>query len=84
MTKFGAKLGVGDQRHALAAYHPAYRPGINIFTGCWVGPRAGLDGCGEEEISYHHQRLNPGLSSPQRVSTPSTLSLPLHCLKHVR
>jgi hypothetical protein len=32
-------MGMGGQRHALAAL-----PGTHC-TGGWVGPRAGLDGC---------------------------------------
>ena len=44
-------MGVGGQRHAPAAL-PRGRPGIHC-TGGWVGPRAGLDGCG-------NSRLPPG------------------------
>jgi len=32
------------QQHAPAALYPRERPGTH-FTGGWVGPRAGLDGC---------------------------------------
>jgi len=38
-------MGVGGQRHAPAAL-PRERPGTRC-TGGWVGPRAGLDGCGK-------------------------------------
>ena len=39
-------MGVGGQRHAPAALTPGKRPGIRCIGG-WVGPRAGLDGCGK-------------------------------------
>jgi len=39
-------MGVGGQRHAPAALLPRKRPGTHII-GDWVGPRAGLDGCGK-------------------------------------
>ena len=40
------KMGVGGQHHAPAALRPGERRGTH-FTGGWVGPRAGLDGCGK-------------------------------------
>ena len=45
-------MGVGSQRHALAALPPGERPGTHCIRG-WVGPRTGLDGCGKS-------RLQPG------------------------
>jgi hypothetical protein len=40
-------MGVGGQRHAPAALPPPPdRPGTHCVGG-WVGPRAGLDGCGK-------------------------------------
>jgi hypothetical protein len=39
-------MGVGGQRHAPAALPPRERPGTHCIGG-WVGPRAGLDGCGK-------------------------------------
>jgi hypothetical protein len=39
-------MGVGGQRHVLTALHPGNRPGTHYIVG-WVGPRAGLDGCGK-------------------------------------
>jgi hypothetical protein len=39
-------IGVGGQRHALAALPPGKRPGTHCI-GSWVCPRAGLDGCGK-------------------------------------
>jgi hypothetical protein len=47
-------MGVGGQRHA-----PAALPATNC-TGGWVGPRAGLDGCGK---SRPHRDSIPGPSS---------------------
>jgi hypothetical protein len=37
---------VGGQRHAPAALPPGKRPGTHCIGG-WVGPRAGLGGCGK-------------------------------------
>jgi hypothetical protein len=39
-------MGVGGQLHAPVALTPGKRPGTQC-TGGWVGPRAGLDGCGK-------------------------------------
>jgi hypothetical protein len=39
-------MGVGGQLHAPAALPPGMRPGTHC-TGGWVGPRAGLNGCGK-------------------------------------
>jgi hypothetical protein len=39
-------MEVGGQLHAPAALPPGKRPGTHC-TGGWVGPRAGLDGCGK-------------------------------------
>jgi hypothetical protein len=39
-------MGVRGQRHAPAALPPGKRPGTQRTRG-WVGPRAGLDGCGK-------------------------------------
>jgi len=52
--------GVGGQRHAPAALHPEKRPGT-YCTGGWVGPKAGLDGCGKSRL---HQDSIPGPSNP--------------------
>ena len=51
--------GVGGQRHAPAALPPGRRPGTHCIGG-WVGPRAGLDGCGK---SRPHRDSIPGQSS---------------------
>ena len=42
----GARWGVAGQRHTLTALSLGNRPGTP-FTGGWVGPKAGLDGCGK-------------------------------------
>jgi hypothetical protein len=39
-------MRVGGQLHAPAALPPGKRPGTYCIGG-WVGPRAGLDGCGK-------------------------------------
>jgi hypothetical protein len=39
-------MRVGCQLHAPAALPLGKRPGTH-FIGGWVGPRAGLDGCGK-------------------------------------
>jgi len=51
--------GVGGQRHAPADLPPG-KPGTHCIGG-WVGPRAGLDGCGK---SRPHRDSIPGPSSP--------------------
>jgi hypothetical protein len=38
-------MGEGNQRHALPFYSRE-KPGTLCIVG-WVGPRAGLDGCGK-------------------------------------
>ena len=45
------------------------RPGA-IWTGGWVGPRAGVDGCG---ISRPYLDSIPGLSSPSESLNPRYL-----------
>ena len=51
--------GVGGQRHTPAALPPgkAQYP----LIGGWVGPKAGLDGCGK---SRHHRDSRPRPFSP--------------------
>jgi hypothetical protein len=39
-------MGLGGQRHVGAALYPRNNPGTNC-KGSWVGPRAGLNGCGK-------------------------------------
>jgi len=51
------KMGVGDKRQTPAALPPGDPVPI---VGGWVGPRAGLDGCGKSP----HQDSIPGPSSP--------------------
>ena len=56
-----------------ATHRPLYqreRPG-NHCIGGWVGPRAGLDGCGK---SRPHRDSIPGATSPQGVTIPTELS----------
>ena len=51
---------VGGQRYAPTALPLGKRQGIDCVGG-WVGPRAGLDGCGE---CRSHRDSIPGPSSP--------------------
>ena len=44
-------MGLGGQHHFPAAF-PLGKTRITHCTGGWVGPRAGLDGCGK----YRPQR----------------------------
>ena len=39
-------MGMGGERHTPIDLPPRERPGTQCI-GCWVGPRAGLDGCGK-------------------------------------
>jgi hypothetical protein len=39
-------MEVGGQRYAPAVLPPGKESGTH-FTGGWMGPRAGLDGCGK-------------------------------------
>ena len=60
-------VGVSGQRHAPAALPlpPAgERPGIHCISG-WVGPRAGVDGCGKSRPI--------GIRSPDRPARSESL-----------
>ena len=62
LFNLGARWGLGGQRHAQAALPPGKKPGTDC-TGCWVGLRAGLDGCGKSHPPPHWESI-PGPSSP--------------------
>jgi hypothetical protein len=49
-------MRVGGHLHVPAALPLGKRPGAHCIEG-WVGPRAGLDGCG---ISRPHRDSIPG------------------------
>jgi hypothetical protein len=51
-------------------FTPAERPGTHC-TVDWVGPRAGLDGCG---VCRPHRDSIPRPCSPQRVAIPTELT----------
>jgi hypothetical protein len=53
-------MGVSGQGNAPAALPPGKKAGIHC-TGGWVGPSAGLDGCGKSRL---HRDSIPGPSSP--------------------
>jgi hypothetical protein len=48
-------MGMRGQRHASAALPPGKRL-VTHCIGGWVGPRAGLNGCGK---SRHHRGSSP-------------------------
>ena len=56
---------VGDQHHVSAALPLGKRHGTH-FIGGWVGPRAGLDGCGKS-------RPPTGIRSPYRPARSELL-----------
>ena len=62
-------MGVGGHRHAPAALPSGERSGTHRIGG-WVGPRAGLDGCGKS-------RRLPGFDSrtvqPVAIRYPSPI-----------
>jgi hypothetical protein len=68
------RCGWGGQHQAPAALPPGKRPGTHCIGG-WVGPRAGLDGCGK---SRPHRDSIPGPSTPEPVAIPTELSRPTH------
>ena len=71
-----ARWGVG-QRHAPAALLPGNRH-CNHRIGDWVGPRAGLDGCGK---SRHYRDSN--LQTVQPVASRYTdYVIPAHTKKY--
>ena len=53
-------MEVGGQRHAPAALPAGKRLGTHCVGG-WVGPRAGLDGCGKSRLppGFDHQTVQP-------------------------
>ena len=50
-------------------------PGTHCRGG-WLGPRAGVDGFGENKYLYPHRAWNPRSSSSWRVAARVTLSRP--------
>jgi hypothetical protein len=63
-------MGVDGQHHAPAALPSGRRPGTHC-AGDWLGPSAGLDGCGKCRL---HRDSISGPCSPQLVAIPTTLS----------
>jgi len=43
-------MGVGGKRHTPAALPPGKKPGTHYIRG-WVGPRAGVQGCGKSRLN---------------------------------
>lgn len=54
IVNFG--IGKGGQHHIPAALHPRKSHGAR-FTGGWVGPKAGLNGCEEKILCKQDSRL---------------------------
>jgi hypothetical protein len=46
--------GMGGQSHALTTLLPGKSP-VSHCKGSWEGPRAGINGCGQEGISCPHR-----------------------------
>ena len=63
-------MEICGQRHAPAVLTQGKKPGTYCIGG-WVGPRAGLKGCGK---SRQHRDSIPGPSNPGRIAIPATLS----------
>ena len=63
-------MGVGGQHHARPLYL-LERPGTHC-TGGWVGPRAGLDGCGKSRPppGFYPQTVTARSESLYRLSYP--------------
>lgn len=70
-------MRMGCERHARVVLPPGKNPGAHC-TGDWVGPRASLDGCGEEKIFWPPPPpwIKPRIVSPWRVAIWTMLSLP--------
>ena len=68
----GSRRRARGQRHSPAAFYPRERPGTHC-TGGWVGPRAGLDGCGK---SLPHRIRFPDRPARSSVSIPTELPGP--------
>jgi hypothetical protein len=61
-------MGVGSQLHTPTSLPAEKKPD---FIGGWLGPRAGLDGCGKY---LPHRDSIPGPSIPYRVAILTELS----------
>jgi len=54
--------GVGSQHHTPSAFSPVNSPDYHYTQG-WLGPRASLDGSGQQKVSCPHRVSNPEPSS---------------------
>ena len=66
-------MGVSVQHHDPTALPPR-KNRTTHRTGGWVGPRAGLDGCGKK-ISCPHRESIPEPSSLKGVAMPAPFAL---------
>jgi hypothetical protein len=64
--------GGGWLKPRANSFTPGEKPGTHRTRG-WVGPRAGLEGCGEPRF---HQDSNPGPSRSLQVAIPTKLTCP--------
>jgi hypothetical protein len=69
-----SRWGKGGQRHAPAALHPGKRPGTHC-RGDWVGPRAGLDGCGKPR---QRRESIPGMPGRSESLQPTECGILAH------
>ena len=64
--------GMGGQHCAATDLPPGKSPGTHCRR-CWVVPRASVNGCGENKISYSYRNSNPEPSSPSSSLYPLPL-----------
>ena len=76
-------MGLNGQRHAPAALPPGKIPGTH-FIWDWLGPRAGLDGCGKSRLHRHSVTLDhtPFRSTYWSVHTCAYIHTFLQTCKH--
>ena len=70
--------GVGFQHHAPAALPPGKRPRSHCVGG-WVGPRAGLDGCGKSPPTGIQSPDSPAHININEHNRFSIITLILRC-----
>ena len=66
-------MGAGGQRHAPATLPPGKITGTHC-TGGWMGPRAGVDGCGKSRppLGFDPRIVQPVASSCADCAVPAT------------
>jgi hypothetical protein len=73
-------MRVGGQLHTPAALPPGKRPGTHCIGG-WMGPRAGLDGCGKSRPppGFDTRTVQPVASRYTNYAIP----VPTHTHTHI-